>query len=219
MKLHITLIAILLVLAACQTGQPTDEMPVKQAEAGAPTGVAGTANVVPADEPMDEKPMDEEPMDGESMDKESMDEETAAVETPKNAAPDFTVTTSNGDEFALAQKTAEGRPVVVYFMASWCGTCAKNWAALNEVYPAYEGQVDFVAVSVDPTDSAEVLTELSIDKGFVFETSPGNTDLALDYDVTKQTAKFAISADGAIVERHDGALDEAGWDAFFAQLV
>ena len=45
-------------------------------------------------------------------------------------APNFEVTTLNGEMISLQKSLDEGKPVVVYFTASWCPTCAKNWTAL-----------------------------------------------------------------------------------------
>ena len=39
------------------------------------------------------------------------------------------------------------------------------------------------------------------------------------FNVTAQTAKFAIDKDGNIIEHNDGAFTAEEWDAFFAQLI
>jgi|GEM_PF-5311850 len=43
-------------------------------------------------------------------------------------APDFEVTTIDGETISLEQSLADGKPVVVYFTASWCPTCARKLA-------------------------------------------------------------------------------------------
>jgi len=134
-------------------------------------------------------------------------------------APMITVTDIEGQELSLAENVAEGKPTVIYFMASWCPICATNWESLNRVVPKYEGSVDFIAISIDPTDTVDVLQKLAEEKGFTFRTSPGNVDAMMQFRVTAQTAKFAIDGEGNIVYRHDGALSEAEWESVFAQLV
>jgi len=141
------------------------------------------------------------------------------VENTETSNLDFQVTAVSGREISLSSNVEQEKPTVVYFMASWCPSCAKNWESLNEVYPKYKDDVDFVAISIDPTDTPEVLTDLASDKAFVFDAAPGNNEVLQNFDVTKQTAKFAIDSDGNIVERHDGILSTEEWDAFFAQLV
>jgi len=139
---------------------------------------------------------------------------TETESTPVQAAP-LEVQTTSGEEFSLETNIQEGKPTVVYFMASWCPKCAQNWEALNEVYPKYEGDIEFIAVSIDPTDTQEVLADLAVEKGFVFKTTPGNPQLASEYGVAEQTTKFAIDAQGNIVNKHVGVLSAQEWDAFF----
>ena len=134
------------------------------------------------------------------------------------AAPSFTVETIEGRTVSLDAYKAEEKPIVLYFMASTCTSCAKNWKNINEVYPEYQGVVDLVAVSVDPTDDRELLKKLAADKGFTFETVEGNPQLAVQYDVKKQTAKFAIDKEGNIVSRHDGVLTAEEWRELFESV-
>jgi cytochrome oxidase Cu insertion factor (SCO1/SenC/PrrC family) len=134
-------------------------------------------------------------------------------------APVFSKTTTSGEEFSLSKNIEEGKPTVVYFMASTCTKCAKNWEALNEVYPEYEDKVDFVAISVDPTDSDTVLKKLGTDKEFRFETVAGDAQLAAQYEVFKQTAKIAVDKEGNIVERHDGVYSTEEWRTLFESLA
>lgn len=47
----------------------------------------------------------------------------------------------------------ENKPLVVYFTASWCPDCAKNWPAISEVYPEYKDKLVFGAIGIDPTDN------------------------------------------------------------------
>ena len=101
-------------------------------------------------------------------------------------APDFTATTSGGRQISLAGLTSD-KPTVIYFMASWCPKCAQNWEALKEVYPEYKDRVNLIAVSIDPTDTADVLTKLGNEKGFVFETVPGNVEMVKLFNVQSQT--------------------------------
>ncbi|MBT3406882.1 TlpA family protein disulfide reductase [Candidatus Woesearchaeota archaeon] len=133
-------------------------------------------------------------------------------------AYEFSIETIDGDTVSLTENKNQGLPTVLYFMSSTCSTCAKNWAALNDVYPDYKNKVNFVAVSVDPTDTVDVLKDLREDRNIIFDMSPGNPQLAIKYGVKKQTAKFAIDETGKVVSRHDGALTDDGWRAFFEQL-
>lgn len=151
---------------------------------------------------------------------------SACTNTPKNVtgnalqakAPEFTATTSGGRQISLSSLTGD-KPTVIYFMASWCPSCAQNWEELKVVYPEYKDRVNLISVSIDPTDTADVLTKLSQEKGFMFETVPGNVELVKLYNVNSQTTKFGIDKNGNIVETHVGVLSAAEWRQFFQKLL
>jgi thiol-disulfide isomerase/thioredoxin len=63
----------------------------------------------------------------------------------REPAPAVVGETVDGESLALAD--LEG-PVVVNFWASWCGPCAKEAPALQNVADAYDGRVEFVGVNV-----------------------------------------------------------------------
>ena len=68
------------------------------------------------------------------------------------AAPDWTLPTPDGDDVNLHEALAKG-PVVVSFWATWCMPCLKEMPHLNEMAAKYDGQVTFIAVSVDNSKS------------------------------------------------------------------
>ncbi len=146
-------------------------------------------------------------------------ERTSSQKVELKAAPSFTVETVEGRTVSTKEYKEEGKPMILYFMASTCSTCAKNWKNIDEVYPEYKGKVDLVAVSVDPTDDVALLKKLADERGFTFETVPGNPRLAVDYEVKKQTAKFAIDKNGNIVSRHDGLLTPQEWKELFESVL
>jgi peroxiredoxin len=69
------------------------------------------------------------------------------------AAPDFTVTTTNGQRFTLSAH--RGRPVLLLFTADWCTSCIAEVQKLARLH-AEEGPKGLViaALDVDPTETA-----------------------------------------------------------------
>lgn len=114
-------------------------------------------------------------------------------------APSFSVTTVDGQTISLEQSLEDGKPVVVYFMASWCSVCARNWPAISEAYPEYEEELTFVAISIDPTDTADVIRKLAKDRNFKFPVTAGMPQLMLDFGATTQATTVGINRDGDIV--------------------
>lgn len=69
----------------------------------------------------------------------------------REPAPTVAGTTLDGKPLALTDLPG---PVVVNFWASWCGPCAKEAPALQNVADAYDGQVSFVGVNVKDQPAA-----------------------------------------------------------------
>lgn len=125
-------------------------------------------------------------------------------------APDFNVTTITGEKVSLQGLLETKKPTLVYFTASWCPTCAKNWPSLNSVYKTYNDRVNFVSISIDPTDTNEVLTKLAKKHGLVYPSVAGNPKLMVEFGVTKQATTIMLNSKGKItfMDRGHLTLDE-----------
>jgi peroxiredoxin len=60
-------------------------------------------------------------------------------------ALDFTGTTLDGAKFDAAG--LKGKPVVLWFWAPWCASCASEAQTLTDVVPQYKGKVDIIGVA------------------------------------------------------------------------
>ena len=133
-----------------------------------------------------------------------------------SSAPNFTVTTTTGSVVSLETYMENGKPTIIYFMASWCPTCAKNWPVLEELYN--RGDVNILAVSIDPTDTAEVLNKLASENDLSFPMVPGNPQLMLDFGVKGQATTVGINSEGKIVTIKSGEMNLKEFDALIAQI-
>lgn len=135
-------------------------------------------------------------------------------------APSFEVTTIDGEIISLEQSLAEGKPVVVYFTASWCPTCARNWPAMSEVYPEYKDRLTMVAISIDPTDTEEVIRKLSEERGFTFPSTEGKPQIMIDFGVSGQATTVGVDREGNIAFKKPGqALSADEFRELFAGLL
>lgn len=135
-------------------------------------------------------------------------------------APDFEVTTIEGETISLQSSLEEDKPVVVYFTASWCPICAQNWPALTEVYPDYEDQLTLVAIGIDPTDDEQTMRELSEEKGFTFPITRGLPEIMLDFGVDSQATTVGINKEGFIEFRKNKmAISANEYRELFDQLI
>jgi thiol-disulfide isomerase/thioredoxin len=131
---------------------------------------------------------------------------TAAPAQPPARVPDtlrFTGTTLTGTAFDAAQFA--GRPVVLWFWAPWCATCASQAWTVAEIAPRYRDTVPIIGVAG--------LGEQRAMKDFVTEFELAGTPQIDDragalwrrFKVTEQSTFLIIDRDGKVV--HQGFLD------------
>ncbi len=146
--------------------------------------------------------------------------DTPQQQTELTKAPDFEVTTISNETISLQGSLADEKPLVVYFTASWCPTCARNWPVLSKLYPEYEDRLTIVAISIDPTDNTEVMTKLAEKEGFTFPSTVGHPDIMLDFGVGAQATTVGVNRDGYIEFMKKGeALNEAEYRELFDSLL
>ncbi|TNH31718.1 redoxin domain-containing protein [Micromonospora orduensis] len=127
----------------------------------------------------------------------------------------FTGTTLGGAPFDAARLA--GKPVVLWFWAPWCATCASQAWTVAEVAPKYRDTVPIVGVAG--------LGEQKAMKEFVTEFDLGGTPQIDDragaiwrrFKVTEQSIFVIIDRDGRVV--HQGFLDGEALSARVAALA
>ncbi len=100
----------------------------------------------------------------------------------------------------------DGTPMVVNFFASWCPPCIGELPDFEAVSQEFGGQVGFFGVAVQ--DRPEDATGIIDDTGVTY---PWSRDIRGDIvgaaGVVQMPSTMFISADGAVVEIHGGAVD------------
>ena len=132
---------------------------------------------------------------------------TEAVETQKQAAPDFTVYDLEGNAHKLSD--FRGKPVILNFWATWCGYCKMEMPDFEEKYQQYGEDVHFLMVNV--TDSAQETMETASayvqEQGFTF---PVYYDTSLEattaYQANGLPVTYFIDAEGNFVAWQQGML-------------
>lgn len=147
-------------------------------------------------------------------------EQQASQEPEKDRAPEFSVTTIDGETISLEESLSNDKPVVVYFTASWCPTCAKNWPVLSKLYPEYKDDLTLVSISIDPTDTEQVMKDLAEKEGITYPTTEGNPDVMLAFGVESQATTVGVNREGFIeFKRSNTALSEQEYRELFDSLV
>ncbi len=146
--------------------------------------------------------------------------EVSAANSDLQKAPQFEVVTIDDQRISLKQSLADQKPMIVYFTASWCPMCAQNWPAISEVYPEYKDRVNFVAISIDPTDDHQVMTKLAKEKNLNFPLVKGTPKVMIDFGVKTQATTVGINKEGYVAFQKDKTVLTADeYRELFEQLL
>lgn len=123
---------------------------------------------------------------------------------PDNAAPDFTLPGLDGEPLTLSQ--LRGQPVILNFWAGWCPPCRQELPALQAAYQAYD--IGFVAVNVKEKANtvADFAERMALDFPIALD-KDGAVGNGL-YEVRGLPTTLFIDAQGVVMARHVGPLDE-----------
>lgn len=112
-------------------------------------------------------------------------------------APDFTMTTMNGDTIALSK--LRGKVVVINFWFINCPPCREEIPGLNRLVTEFASKnVVFVAPA---TDKRKALAKLLAKESFSYQVIPSARGLAGLYKVEGFPTHLVIGTDGKIVKR------------------
>ena len=75
------------------------------------------------------------------------------------AAPDFTLTTTEGKLFKLSEN--KGKVVMIEFTASWCSVCRKEMPHIESEIWQRNKKKDFVLIGIDIDEPVDVVSEFA----------------------------------------------------------
>ena len=107
----------------------------------------------------------------------------------------------------------KGKPVFINFWATWCPPCVGELPQIEKKYTEYKDKMHFVILSVD--DNEQDPARFIQSKGYTFPAAYGDHQaLGRAYGIDAIPASYIISADGHIVARVVGSMNESSLDAF-----
>ena len=74
-------------------------------------------------------------------------------------APDFEVTTTDGQKVSLNGMLEEKEAAVIILFATWCGPCEKEFPEMDKVYQKYQNKMGMIGVDIDILDDEESAKE------------------------------------------------------------
>jgi peroxiredoxin len=110
-------------------------------------------------------------------------------------APDFTLTTLDGEEFTLSAQ--QGTPIVLNFWATWCGPCQNEMPALELASTRFADRVRIIGV--DQGEAAADVQRFVDEMGVTFPIPlDGEMKVGQLYNVRGMPTTFFIDRNGVI---------------------
>jgi thiol-disulfide isomerase/thioredoxin len=137
----------------------------------------------------------------------------AANAVPANLA--FTGRTLDGKAFDAA--SLAGRPVILWFWAPWCATCASEAQSVSTLAPKYKGKVDFVGIAGmgGEKDMKEFVSDYDV--GMITQLADGAGTVWRKFGVAEQSTYIVLDRKGEVVAK--GWLDDQEITARLAKLA
>lgn len=124
-------------------------------------------------------------------------------------APDFTLTDVDGNVFSLSD--FQGKPVILDFMATWCGMTALEMENYKKLVAEYGDQIQIISIDTYKIDSDYEL-KLYKDrysaggKNWIYAIDKDNK-VTLTYGVDRSVTTFIIDKNGVISYKDDWITD------------
>jgi cytochrome c biogenesis protein CcmG, thiol:disulfide interchange protein DsbE len=123
-------------------------------------------------------------------------------EKPPETAPDFTLTSFNGEEIRLSE--LRGKTIFLDFWATWCGPCRESIPHLVNLYKTHrENGFIIIGVSVDK-GGADPVRRFVAAMDIAYPIAMVTPDLEKQYGVTALPTGFLIDKKGRIREKFLG---------------
>ena len=123
---------------------------------------------------------------------------------------DFTVETIGGGSFTLSEALKEKELVIINLWATWCPPCAMEFPYLQEAFEQYQDRVAVIALSLDPSDTPEMLKAYAEARGLTFPVgSDRGIGLAEYFQVMYIPTTVAVDRNGYAVLAEAGAQPSA----------
>ncbi len=161
-------------------------------------------------------------LDNETSETEASEETVPEEEAEDVLAPDFTVLDADGNEVTLADKLAEGKPVVLNFWATWCGPCKSELPAFDKAAAEYADRVTFMFLNLtdgyqETVDGVKAFME---ENGYTFPVYfDTEYSAAAPYGASSIPLTYFVTSDGAVVGGYMGAMAEDVLYDYLGQLL
>lgn len=131
--------------------------------------------------------------------------------------PEFDATLLSDPRRTVTRADVVGRPVLVNVWATWCPTCKAEHASLMEIGASTGLAIVGVNYKDDPAKARQWLQAHGDPYEFVIEDPDGS--LAVDLGVYGAPESFLLDADGTIVYKRIGDINDRVWREELGPIV
>ena len=125
-------------------------------------------------------------------------------------APEFEVTTTDGQTVSMSGLLEGKDALVVVLFATWCGPCEEEFPEMDKVYQKYQDRLGMIALDIDRLDSVDDAKEYAESHGLSFPIAYISTeDLPEMYDSGAYPTTLLIDRNGKIAFCRVGSIPEA----------
>ena len=130
---------------------------------------------------------------------------------------DFTVTTSDGEEFTLSEAVQDYDAVMINFWYTTCGWCVKEFPFMEEAYQDYKNDIGIIALS--HMDRNAVIDDFKYDNELSFPMANDTTQYGL-FGVQGCPTSVIIDRYGLIAFIEEGAItSKEGFTEVFDKFI
>ena len=123
-------------------------------------------------------------------------------------APDFEVTTTDGQKVSMSGMLEGKDALVVVLFATWCGPCEREFPEMDMIYQKYQDRMGMIALDIDKLDDEKSAKEYADSHGLSFPIACAK-DLPEMYFTSAYPTTLLIDRNGKIAFCRGGAIPEA----------
>lgn len=122
---------------------------------------------------------------------------------------DFSFTTYDGQSITISELLKEKDAILINIFATWCGPCRSEFPFMEEAYRLYKEQVEVIALSCEPTDTADKLSAFAESLGLTFKMGQDPVDFLSALRLSSVPTTLLIDRFGTICFVESGAMPSA----------
>lgn len=128
---------------------------------------------------------------------------------------DFSVSLPDGGSVSLYDILKEKDMVLINLWATWCGSCVKEFPAMEKAYQRYKDDVEILALSTEAEDTLDVIGKFKADKGLSFVMSQDSKGLFDKFALEAIPASIVVDRFGTVCYIGSYIPDEESFSRLF----